>query len=357
MSNELETEEITPEVRQELIREFYSILADRAYNRREDLPEGIQKISFDEYSDMANVYKFGDKVIISYKGTTPTNLSDLRADAMLTVGLEQYDPKFIRALNLFEETRKTYPESQITLTGHSLGSVLGSHVSKHQRNTHSYGFNSGAILIDHSSPRATYFSSGDDSISKMTKFHRYGKYIEHNPVSETRKIIPLFNLVERHGLKNFLPLSQGGYNPDLNSHLRGDDFLKLTDEELSIDMIKPNITNPIPSSIDETLPSLIKEDLEPIREEPIREEPIPGLSLKATAYKEPISEMLIREMPIRDNNTHKQPQLTLVMLYNLYPNIPAKVIADAFMKADKNGDKLLNTEEYMIFLSILKVAN
>ena len=332
------------ENRNELLREFYSVLATDAY-AREDVGQNVHKnveyIPQPQYDDMAHVYKIDDNVIISYKGTD--NLSDLRADLMFAVNLHKYDPKFQRAINLFEQMRDQYPDSQITTTGHSLGSLLSSHVSKNQKNTHSYGFNPAAFMIDTSSDKSTYWVSGDDPISMMTQYQQYGKYIYHNPENQTRYTIPFVNLQRRHGMTNFLPESFGGLNEDINIDLENTDFLKLLDSEKGRlpDIYRDNSTVNMPS-IDPTLPSLLTEIKEVQKE------------MKPVKKKEIVKNYSLYRTPIEPSEPLKMtPELSLFEIYRLYPNIPRDKLNKAFYESDKNGNLKLDTEEYKQFIKLI----
>ena len=303
----------------ELRREFYSILADRAYDRREDLHPDIEKLPYDQYDDMANVYKLDDNVIIAYKGTTPSNLSDLRADLMLGVGIQDIDPKFRRALNLFSEVRKDYPTDQLTTTGHSLGGELSSFTSLYNEDTHAYTFNKGAGFVDRSSPRSTGWITGDDSISKMSQFQKFGRVITHNPKPDRLKV-PILNLVDRHSMNNFLPESEGGYNPDLNINLERRDFLKLKKE-------------------------IIPQSEGDISRETIQPEIPPEITSSTKRFKEDISKF---KTPVKTS-----PKLSLNQVLNLYPNESRSKIIELFLKADINKDNYLDPDELKLFVSNL----
>lgn len=218
--------------RDNLLREYYSVLSAKAYDKEgsKKIPKGVQEVIIDEYGDMAKVFKNNDKLTIAYKGTDIDNLSDLRADAAILTGLRTFDPKFKRAIELFDDVKIKYPESQISVTGHSLGGQLSHHVAGN-RDTHSYTFNAGASPLQMGgTTRATNFITGDDSISKSVQIQKRGRHIIHKP--EERPFIPIINLQERHSLANFLPASAGGLNPDINPDMTKTDFLQFTEEEI-----------------------------------------------------------------------------------------------------------------------------
>ncbi len=226
----LKPEPYEPTERDQKLRDFYSRLATKAYGREDDvkLPEGVEPVAYQNFDDMAKVFKKGDRVFISYKGTDTDNISDLRADLSILFGLRRLDPKFKRALNLFDAVRNDFPTEQITVTGHSLGSALSQHVAGN-RQTHAYTFNAGVGPLQlGGTPLSTNFITGTDSISKMVEFQKRGKSIIHNP--KDTGILDTLKVFGVHSMDNFLPASSGGFNEDLD--ITNTDFLKLSDEEL-----------------------------------------------------------------------------------------------------------------------------
>lgn len=226
----LKPEPYIPTERDQKLRDFYSRLATKAYGREDDvkLPEGVELVQYDNFNDMAKVFKKGDRVFIAYKGTDTDNLSDLRADLSILFGARRSDPKFKRALNLFDAVRNDFPTEQITVTGHSLGGQLSQHVAGN-RQTHAYTFNAGAGPLQlGGTPLSTNFITGTDSISKMVEFQKRGKSIIHNP--KDTGILDTVKVFGVHSMDNFLPASSGGFNEDLD--ITNTDFLTLSDEEL-----------------------------------------------------------------------------------------------------------------------------
>ena len=226
----LKPEPYKPTERDQKLRDFYSRLATKAYGREDDvkLPEGVELVQYDNFNDMAKVFKKGDRVFIAYKGTDTDNLSDLRADLSILFGARRSDPKFKRALNLFDAVRNNFPTQQITVTGHSLGGQLSQHVAGN-RITHAYTFNAGAGPLQlGGTPLSTNFITGTDSISKLVEFQKRGKSIIHNP--KDTGILDTVKVFGVHSMDNFLPASSGGFNEDLD--ITNTDFLTLTDQEL-----------------------------------------------------------------------------------------------------------------------------
>ena len=235
-----EEEKYEKNTRDELLREYYSILSAKTYKENEDtviLPTGV--IELDNIGGkMAKVFKNDNKITIAYRGTSATALEgDLRADIFgIGLGMEDRDSKFDRALDIFDKTQSAYPDSQISVTGHSLGGKLSQHVSNNRKGVHAYTFNTGAIGIGQGgSERSTNWITGDDSLSISNRFQKDGRLIVHKP--ESRLLIPLANLKSRHSMANFLPQSSGGANIDMPQliyeNFDDNNFLQYREEEIN----------------------------------------------------------------------------------------------------------------------------
>ena len=64
--------------------------------------------------------KKGGKTFLAYKGTDPTNLTDLDADAAIALGTHRRHKEFREASDLAHRVKSKYGES-VVATGHSLG--------------------------------------------------------------------------------------------------------------------------------------------------------------------------------------------------------------------------------------------
>jgi len=65
-----------------------------------------------------------NKAVVAYRGTRPTNIRDLTADAAIAMNTHGLHPRFIKAAALARKTLKKYGRENVRLTGHSLGGSL-----------------------------------------------------------------------------------------------------------------------------------------------------------------------------------------------------------------------------------------
>jgi hypothetical protein len=133
----------------------------------------------------AVVAKSGDKVVISYRGTVLSNPSDILADAEILLGRDKIkvflNDRFDEADGLYNKVKKEYPESEITLTGHSLGSAEAIYVGT-KNNTRSISFNEGTSPLDalfsrfgskEADKKQTVYITGKDIISNLSILEPY----------------------------------------------------------------------------------------------------------------------------------------------------------------------------------------
>jgi hypothetical protein len=191
-----------------------------------------------EFSDSNSVVvKKNNDVIISYRGTNPTNISDLVADVKIATGFP-LTGRFDEAQKKYEAVRATYPDADITTTGHSLGGALGYSVAKNNQ-LDGHFFNMGSSIInpsdlidtfssDTSKPVNTYHTFGDIvSVSKkyMDTRDNFLQVPRPNWLKDTLKNFALYGLgggalktefMDIHGLHNFLPPQEfeGDLEPD-----------------------------------------------------------------------------------------------------------------------------------------------
>lgn len=207
----------------------YAVLSNLAYeyydkpyevaekNMKKYLP---QHEILPEFSDSNSVVvKKNNDVIISYRGTSIFNPSDLVADAKIATGLPLTD-RFNEAQRKYDEIRATYPDANITTTGHSLGGFLGYSVAKNNE-LDGHFFNMGSSPVDifrggTTKPVNIYHTFGDIvSVSNkyMDSRDNFLQVPRPNWLKDLTKSVALFGLAggalkteyDIHSLSNFLP--------------------------------------------------------------------------------------------------------------------------------------------------------
>lgn len=90
--------------------------------------------------------KNGKDVHISFRGTDPKHLPDLISDGHILFGQEDSDNRFREANETYKKVKEKYPDRQIHLSGHSLGSKLADSVFNKNcdDNLNMVGFNMGS---------------------------------------------------------------------------------------------------------------------------------------------------------------------------------------------------------------------
>jgi hypothetical protein len=136
-------------------------------------------------------------VIISYRGTDITNPSDIFADAQILLGRDKIkiflNDRFDEANQLFTKVKKEYPNSDIMLTGHSLGSAEAIYVGT-RNNTKSISFNEGTSPLDvvfsqfgnkEANDKQIVFITGQDVLSNLSILQPYDVRVVPAPFKKT----------------------------------------------------------------------------------------------------------------------------------------------------------------------------
>ena len=132
----------------------FAKLAESAYTPEKDRMEFLKSKDVDGYDqddDLSDaehaVYTKDGKVIISYRGTVPSNVNDLKADARILLGELKNGPRYQRSLKAYEDAKKKYPDKEINLTGASLGARLANDIAIENK-VKSHAFNIGSAPVD-----------------------------------------------------------------------------------------------------------------------------------------------------------------------------------------------------------------
>jgi len=133
----------------------------------------------------AVVLKMDNDVVISYRATDLKNPSDLLADTEIFLGRDKIkiflNDRFDEADKLYNKVKETYPNSEITLTGHSLGSAEAIYVGS-KNNTRSVSFNEGTSPLDvvfsqfgsaEANKKQTVYITAKDIISNLSILEPY----------------------------------------------------------------------------------------------------------------------------------------------------------------------------------------
>jgi len=200
----------------------YSVASELAYNHyynnlnnektQELLNNYMEGYTIDQQlsNDMGVVIERPDgTAIVAYRGTDPTNIYDLTADALIALGYNKEQgraipgSRFDRAEQLYQSANEKYPF--VDLTGHSLAATLADYVGR------KYGenatiFNPGVSPVEitaEAKPKSLtriYTTDTFDLVSQISNL--YGDEVEHFIIPQTD---PTRSFLGSHNLSNFLP--------------------------------------------------------------------------------------------------------------------------------------------------------
>lgn len=222
------------------IKDTYSVLSKASYDYYHHDLETAQK-ELQSYAQTKN-YKIDPKlsnknavvlkkddsndVVISYRGTDLKNPSDLLADTEIFLGRDKIkiflNDRFDEADNLYNKVKQTYPNSEIVLTGHSLGSAQAIYVGT-KNNTRSVSFNEGTSPLDviftqfsrfgnkEANKKQTVYITAKDIISNLSILEPYD--IRYVTAKNDLNFIS-------HDLNYFLPKKENYENTEMLDYLK-----------------------------------------------------------------------------------------------------------------------------------------
>ena len=182
--------------------------------------------------------------IVAYRGTDPTNIYDLTADALIALGYNKEQgiaipgSRFDRAETLYKSANEKYPF--VSLTGHSLGGSLADAVGR-KFGENAVVFNPGVSPVEitgEAKPKSLtriYTTDTFDLVSQISNL--YGDEVEHLIVKQTD---PRSSFLGSHSLANFLPsqsmlplgLSETIIAPPVNPLLPAKERNRIQDQQL-----------------------------------------------------------------------------------------------------------------------------
>lgn len=109
------------------------------------------------------------KAVISYRGTDPTDMADLMADAAIAMGWNHMSGRFWEADRVYQAAVKKYGAENVEVTGHSLGGAEALYVAR------KYGAG-GTVFNPGESPFGEYSEEqmGGSAFDKMVGTHLSG---------------------------------------------------------------------------------------------------------------------------------------------------------------------------------------
>jgi predicted esterase YcpF (UPF0227 family) len=165
-----------------------------------------------------------DEYILAVRGTRPTNISDLQADAQILLN-DQNNKRVNSVEKLYNSFKAENPNSKLTLTGHSLGAYVA-HQIANKYDEPFVGFNLPAsplgIISDNLNYSTTaehkiYLTKNLDVISSLNKYTNFTDKI----ITLPQKQETLHNWLGSHDIQNYLPNKKETLKPRMLKTKRG----------------------------------------------------------------------------------------------------------------------------------------
>jgi predicted esterase YcpF (UPF0227 family) len=185
-----------------------------------------------------------DEYILAVRGTRPTNISDLQADAQILLN-DRNNNRVNSVEKLYNSFKSENPNSKLTLTGHSLGAYVA-HQIANKYDEPFVGFNLPAsplgIISDNVNYNTTaehkiYLTKNLDVISSLNKYTNFADKIITLP--QKQETLP--NWLGSHDIQNYLPNKKETLKPRMLKIKRGKNTYYSTPNEEDVRRSQNNI--------------------------------------------------------------------------------------------------------------------
>ena len=106
-------------------------MASLAYDAPAKRPTDMEGYRLDpDFNDKYNMVYVGKVVYLVFRGTSPTDVRDIKSDLEIVRGTEVTNERFREALELADKVHKKYKGKTMITVGHSLGGRLAQIVAK-----------------------------------------------------------------------------------------------------------------------------------------------------------------------------------------------------------------------------------
>ena len=162
-------------------------------------------LSTAEHAVWYNAYK--KDVHVAFRGTVPTNTKDLVSDAMLMVRSEGANARFTDSVHALEDIARKYSGTSLSVSGHSLGGQLATHVLHHASDATAVRISKVTTFNKASTPMPTGFQFKEARVSKQTNIKQAGDVVSEAAEPDDSHTVMLNNFtgggLAAHKLESF----------------------------------------------------------------------------------------------------------------------------------------------------------
>lgn len=230
-------------------------------------------------------------VVISYRGTNPTDAEDLRDDFAIAIGTESHTSRFKKAEKLYQQAAAKYGKENITITGHSLGGEIAMTVAeRHDVEAHVFspGMSVAKVFQSHkgNANRTYMYYTRNDPVPMLAPYS-----MDSNRITQ---VVPQSNTWNPHAVDNFIEnkthLTTEDFTvPDLGAYLTGQAYSAMGD---------------LMQEVAEEFDDVIEAEFGPLAGEAskiFREKVIPAYVQSTTERAQELAEMDIKGPKPKDN--------------------------------------------------------